>query len=85
MRGWFLVKGRLIGFYHSPVILGCFTVWIYPILSEPTLISSNVKSIFLVSFLCKTIFSVRTDREKYYEDSEDREAVLFADLETVPQ
>ena len=30
-------------------------------------ISTNVKSIFLVSFLCETIFSVQPDREKYYD------------------
>ena len=47
-------------------------------------ISTNVKSYFLVSFLCKTISPVRQDRYEYYEDYEDLVTVLFVDFETVP-
>ena len=84
MRRCFLTKVRLIAFYYSPVIFMLFSVdlfdfkWSYAI-------STNVKSHFLVSFLCKTIFAVRQDRYEYYEDYEDLETVLFDDLETVPE
>ena len=84
MRRWFLVKVRLIDFFYSTVILGCFSVWIYLILSEPTQFQPTQNHIF-GHFLCKTIFPVRQDRYEYYEDYKDLETVLFEDLGTVPQ
>ena len=36
MRRRFLMKVRLIAIHNCPVILGCFLVWVYLILSEPT-------------------------------------------------
>ena len=52
MRRWFLVKLRLIAFFYSPVILGCFSVWIYLILSEPTKFQPTQKHIFwLVNYV----------------------------------
>ena len=46
MRRWFLVKVRLIDFFYSTVILGCFSVWIYLILSEPTQFQPTQNHIF---------------------------------------
>ena len=84
MRRWFLVKVRLIDFFYSTVILGCFSVWIYLILSEPTQFQPTQNHIF-GHFLCKTISPVRQDRYWYYEDYKDLETVLFENLGTVPQ
>merc|ERR1711911_540988 len=84
MKQWFLVKVRLIDFFYSTVILGCFSVWIYLILSEPTQFQPTQNHIFGHFFLCKTIFLVRQDRYEYYEDYKDLETVLFEDLGTVP-
>ena len=36
MRGFFLMKQCLIAVFNCPVILGCFLMWVYLILSEPT-------------------------------------------------
>ena len=46
MCRWFLVKVRLIDFFYSTVILGCFSVWIYLILSEPTQFQPTQNHIF---------------------------------------
>ena len=86
MRRWFLVKVRLIAFFYSTVILGCFSVWIYFILSEPTQFQPTQNHKFIFGhFLCKTISPVRQDRYEYYEDYKDLETVLFEDLGIVPQ
>ena len=63
MRRWFLVKVRLIDFFYSTVILGCFSVWIYLILSEPTQFQPT--RTFWRSWYCPSIkFSI--EQKSYY-------------------
>ena len=45
MRGCFLLRIGCITIYNLPVILRCILVWVYFILSEPTHISTPVKTI----------------------------------------